>query len=488
MPPTKPSVKLVLLNPPKFHQVWAGVPDVFNDQRAHIYPPMGIMQLAAFLKASTRHAVALLDAQPGLWSHEDTAARVLAERPDVVGITATTHAIRSAATMARTLRAARPDLRIVLGGPHVSAFPEHALAIPEFDFAVRGDAERPVAALLDRLAEGGDPSGIPGILWRRDGAVVDNGPAEPVEDLDALPLPHREGLPHDRYYTPANIRGRTSTIIGSRGCPNQCVFCNVPHKFRARSAAHIVDEMAECATRYGIEEIHFIDDLFNSSVQRVMDISEEILRRGVKMLWGYKASCRNVTPEMLRVAKRAGCYRIHYGVETHSDEGLLAINKKLDVARIHEVFRMTREAGVVSIAYMMVGCPHEKSPEDVLRAIPFLRSLDPNYVVYSLFTPYPDTEIFRQGAALGLWDADVWIRFMRDPQPGVKLPTVWTQWMDEPTLLDLFKRVNRAFYFSPRVLWRTARGISGPAHLTRVLRGGLSVAKLQLIRPGSGRI
>jgi radical SAM superfamily enzyme YgiQ (UPF0313 family) len=479
---------LVLLNPPKFHQVWAGVPDVFNDQRAHIYPPMGLMQLSAFLKATTGHEIFLVDAQPDRWSHEETTKRVLDLRPDVVGITATTHAVCSAATMARGIRRAAPGVRLLLGGPHVSAFPDHALAVPEFDMAVRGDAERPVAALLDRLAGGGEPDGIPGVLWRRDGAVVDNGVAEPWEDLDALPLPDRDGLPHHRYYTPANIRGRTSTLMGSRGCPNQCVFCNVPHKFRARSAAHIVDEMAACRDRHGIEEIHFIDDLFNSSVQRVIDISEEILRRGVKMLWGFKASCRNVTPEMLRVAKRAGCYRIHYGVETHSNEGLQAINKKLDIDRVHEVFRMTREAGVVSIAYMMVGCPHERSPEDVLRVIPFIRRLDPNYVVYSLFTPYPDTEIFRRGAEIGLWEADVWIRFMRDPRPGTKLPTVWTQWMNEDTLLDLFKRVNRAFYFHPRVLFRTVRSISGPAHLARIVRGGLSVARLQLIPPGSGRI
>ena len=481
-------MKLVLLNPPKHYQVWAGVPDVFNDQRAHVYPPMGIMQLAAYLKANSSHEITIVDAVPFYWSYEETTRRILALKPDAVGLTATSHGILSAATAARLIKAAAPDVKIVLGGPHVAAFPEHALAVPEFDFAIRGDAEKPTHQLLDCLAEGRDPVGIAGIQWRKNGSIEDNGVAEPIENLDALPLPEREGLPNDRYYTPSNICRVTSTIMSSRGCPNRCTFCNVPHKFRTRSAAHIVNEMEECQKRYGIQEIHFIDDIFNINAKRVIDISEEILRRGVRMKWGFKASCKQVTPEMLRIARRAGCYRLHYGVETHSNEGLRALNKGITIDRIHEVFRMTRDAGLLSIAYMMIGCPHETSPEEVMKVIPFMRQLNPDYVVYSLFTPYPDTDVFKQGGELGLWDKDVWIRFIRNPQPGFHLPTMWTQHMDQDTLLQLFKKVNRAFYFSPRVLMRTMTRLRGPTHLARIIRGGISVAKLQLLSVDSGRI
>jgi len=481
-------MKLLLLKPPKEYQVWAGVPDVFNDQRAHVYPPMGIMQLSAYLKANTPHDIHMLDAVPHFWTTEETARRAAALKPDVIGMTATSHGVLSVAMMARALKAAAPDTRILLGGPFVSAFPEYALAVPEIDVAVHGDGEEPTRALLDVLADGADPVDVPGVLWRRDGEVVDNGPAEPFKDLDALPLPDREGLPNDKYYTPSNAYGMTSTVMGSRGCPNRCVFCDVPHRFRARSPAHVVDELEECVNRYGIEEVHFIDDIFNISTQRVVAIAEEILRRNVTIKWGFKASCRQVDREMLRIARRAGCFRLHYGVETHSNAGLEALQKDLTLDRIFEVFAMTREEGLVSIAYMMIGCPHEASAEDIRQVKPFIRKLDPDYVVYSLFTPYPDTRIFQTGAELGLWAPDVWTDFLRDPRPGVKLPTMWTQYMDEPTLLELFKDVNRAFYFSPRVVYRTLRGLRSPSHLARVARGGLSVAKLQLIRPGSRRI
>jgi anaerobic magnesium-protoporphyrin IX monomethyl ester cyclase len=481
-------MKVVLLKPPKFLQVWAGVPDVFNDPAAHIYPPMGIMQLSSYLKESTEHEIVLIDAVPSLWSYEEATQQVLNHKPDVVGITTTTHSILCAATMARLLKAASPDTTIVLGGPHVSAFPEIALEIKEFDYAVQGDGETAMRELLECLAKNEKPTGVKGIIWRNDDKVVSNGPAVPLEDLDSLPLPDRENLPTERYYTPSNAYRVASTIMGSRGCPNQCVFCNVPHRFRARSPRHIVDEMVECVERYGIQEIHFIDDIFNISAKRVIEISEEILRRGVHIHWGFKASCNQVTPEMLKIAKRAGCFRIHYGVETHNQEGLKALNKGITIERIHEVFQMTRDAGLIAIAYMMVGCPHEKDPEEVLKIIDFIRKLNPDYVVYSLFTPYPDTEIFKVGAERGLWEADVWEKFICDPQPGVKLPTMWTEHIDEDTLLMLFKRTNRAFYFSPKVLLRTLLHLKSPAHLARIIRGGMSVLKLQLLSVTSRRI
>lgn len=481
-------MKVVLLKPPKGLQVWAGVPDVFNDQAAHIYPPMGLMQLSAYLKRHTAHEIRLVDAVPFLWSEEETLARVLELRPDVVGITSTTHSILCAATMARLIRKAAPKIRLVLGGPHVSSFPQHALAVREFDFAVRGDGEIPMQELLDCLESQAEPADIKGVIWRQGEEIVDNGPAEPVKDLDSLPLPDREDVPNERYYTPSNAYKVASTIMGSRGCPNRCVFCNVPHKFRARSPAHIVDEMEECWKKYGVQEIHFIDDIFNISVKRVVEISEEILRRGVEMRWGFKASCKQVTPEMLQIAKRAGCFRLHYGVETWSDEGLEALNKGITVERIREVFRMTHDTGLTAIAYMMIACPHEKTPSEVLSTIPFIRSLAPDYVVYSLFTPYPDTDIFVEGARRGLWASDVWERFMCDPQPGVQLPTMWTEHMNEEELLDLFKRVNRAFYFSPRVVGRTLLNLKSPAHLARVIRGGISVLKLQFLNVTSRRI
>ena len=70
-------MRLVLVKAPKDRQVWAGVPDVFNDRHAHLYPPMGIMQLAAYLRTATEHDIRILDAVPMDWSFEETVQQIL---------------------------------------------------------------------------------------------------------------------------------------------------------------------------------------------------------------------------------------------------------------------------------------------------------------------------------------------------------------------------------------------------------------------------
>jgi radical SAM superfamily enzyme YgiQ (UPF0313 family) len=277
-------------------------------------------------------------------------------------------------------------------------------------------------------------------------------------------------------------------VLGSRGCPTKSVFCTVPHKFRARSPGNVVDEMEYCLNVHGIDDFHFIDDLFNSSVERVIAISEEILRRNLELHWGYKASCKHVTPEMLRISARAGCYRMHYGVETGTNEGLAALNKVLTTDRIEEVFTWTKAAKIRSIAYMMVGCPHEETEEMIWRTAKFVSRLRPDYVVYALFTPYPDAPIWAEGVRRGLWERDAWLKFIRDPQPGYKLPTTWNEHFTEPQLFDIFKRLHRSFYFDPRVILKTLLTVDNPTHLKRLLHGGLSLLKLETIRAGSRRL
>ena len=481
-------MKLVLLHPPKFNQVWAGVPDVFNDKKAYVWPPMGIMYLTSYLRQNSSHDVTYLDAVPYDWSYEQTVREVLKHDPDVVGVTATTHNVLNAAIMFRLLKEAAPKVTRIFGGPHIAAFPDEALAWPEVDYAFQGDAEQSLLQFLDAMQAGDSPTDIPGMHWREDGEHKRSHPYEPIEDLDFFPFPDRHAVPHHLYYTPSNIKKYSTTIFGSRGCPNHCVFCTVPHNFRARTPENIVDEMAYCKDVLGVEDFHFSDDLFNYSEERVIAISEEILRRNLKVLWGFKASCKAVSPEMLRIARRAGCYRMHWGVETGTDEGLKALNKTLTTDRIIEVFNWSRAAKIRNIAYMMVGCPHEKTRDQIFDTARFVRKLKPDYVVYALFTPYADAPIFNEGVELGLWKGDEWLNFIRDPQLGYQLPTAWTQYFTEPELFQIFKELHRQFYMNPLVIARTLMTVNNPTHLLRILRGGLQILKLETIRSGSRRL
>ncbi len=482
-------MKVLLIHAPKSGQVWAGVPDVFNDKHAYLYPPLAVMYLSSWLKRHTQHQVQVIDGVVDDLSYVEVGARAAAFKPDVIGISATSsHSLVDVRGCIEAVRRTCPGAFVVLGGAHVNAFPELSLAL-DVDAAIHGDGEVPLTRLLEALESGEDLEGVPGIILRGPGGELLVGePAPPVEDLDSLPFPDRAACPPIKYFTPGMRGGRNTTMMSSRGCPHQCVFCDVPHRYRARSPENVVDEIVECVERHGIDDIHFVDDLFNVSPQRVMDISEEILRRGVKVGWGYKASIRQTTREMIRLAKRAGCYRMHYGVETFTEHGLEALNKKATVEEIRQVVQMTKEEGVKVIVYMIIGSPHERTAQEILDVIPFMHDLAPDYVVYSLFTPYPDAPIFAEGVARGLWEADVWERFMRDPRPDHGLPTTWNEHISKEELLQVFKRVNNAFYFHPRTMARTFSRIRTRAELHHILLGGFQLARMWFLRSKSTSI
>ncbi len=465
------------------------MPDIFNGPDAYLFPPMGIMYLSAHLKTHTHHEVFQFDAVERGWTAEETAREVARVKPDVVGVTSNSHNLVNVREVIEETRKLIPDIFVVIGGSHVTSFPAEAAQFPGVNAAIRGDGEEPLTELLSHLEKGTDWHAVKNVSYLDDaGDPVVNEKTEPTKDLDVYPFPDREGLIPDRYYTPGMKEARATTLMSSRGCPFNCTFCNVPHRYRTRSAKNIVDEMEYCSRELGIKEFHFIDDIFNITTDRVNEISNEILSRNLKVYWGYKAGCLAVDEEMLALSRKAGCIRVHYGVETWSDAGLIALQKKAREADIRRAFKLTRDAGIRPIAYMIAGCPHEKTPEEVLSAVPFVLSLKPDYVVFSLYTPYPDAPVFQEGVAKGLWDADCWKKFMINPTREYNLPTVWNEHMDKDTLVWLLKQVHNRFYFNPRVLIRTGLSMRTVPEAVRLIRGGLILMKLQFLRATTRRI
>lgn len=479
-------MRIILLNPLKKYQVWAGVPDIFNDPNIYIFPPLGLLYLHAYLKKhAPHHEVWIVDAYAHQKDFDDLERDIVEFSPDLVGIMTQTHDLVDVFKSIQTIKKVKPDTHICLGGAHIWVFPEEAINLPGVDSAVWGDGEITFTELVETLERKGDLRDVAGILFKeKEGQVIRTENREEAKDLDIFPFPDRTAIDYRRYYTPATREALTTTMITSRGCPLRCVFCDTRKNYRSRSPKNIVDEMEICVRDLGIKEIFFIDDIFNVTSQRVIDIANEILARGLKVKWGFKSTCRGVTAEMLKIAAQAGCVKIHYGVETGTDEGLRAMNKSVTIAEIKQTFRLTREAKIRSIAYMMIGCPHEKTREDIVKTINFVNDLDPDFVVYALYSPYPDAAIFQEGVKRGLFAGDVWLNFMRNPTEDFDLPTVWEEHFSEEELIEIFKIAHRAFYLRPQKVLQTLKDLHSFAEFKRMFLGGLSLIKMEFLRPG----
>ena len=463
---------------------------MFNDRFAYLFPPLAVMYISSYLKKHTDHQIEVIDCVVDNLSFDDIAQAVKRIAPDVVGISATaSHNLVNVAKSITAIKSANPDAFIVMGGAHVNSFPELAAQLKGVDAAIRGDGERPLIRLLEAIENGNELETVPNIIFQRPDGTIFSGEMIPnIEDLDSFPFPDREACPPGKYYTPGMRGARATTMISSRGCPYRCVFCNVPTGYRSRSPENIVAEMKLCVEKYKVQDIHFVDDLFNLNPERVIKISEEILRQGVKVGWGYKASVRQTNREMIKIAKRAGCYRMHYGVETFTPEGLKALNKKVTLDEIRNIFEMTKQEGLKAIAYMIIGCPHEKTAEDILKVNDFMKKLKPDYVVYSLFAPYPDAPIFKIGTEKGLWKADCWEKFMLDPTEDYDLPTAWEEHLTKEEQLRIFKKVNRSFYFNPKVFFKTLLSMRSLSEIKRIFLGGISLIRMEFLRPKDRQI
>ncbi len=471
-------MKVLLINPPSEHMITTNIPAVVDEERGY-NPPLGLLYVAGYAEAKTSHQIRVLDCQVEELGHAGLEARIRAEDPDVVGIQALTFTIIDARMVADAVKRAKPSCRVVMGGPHVHIYARETLRIPSVDFAVKGEGEVGFAQLLSAL-EGLLPfNQVAGLCWRDEatGKILDNPPAPPIENLDALPFPARHLTPVDKYYSILAKRNPITTMFTSRGCPYRCLFCDRPtmgRRFRSHSALTVVNEMETCL-KLGIHEFFLYDDTFNVNRKRVFEICDEIKKRKLDLSFDIRARADRMDEEMLIALKSAGCDRIHYGVES-ADEAILAtLLKDLDLNQVRKIFKLTRAHGMKTLAYFMIGNPGEDRPT-ALKTIEFAKELDPDFVHFSVLTPFPATAIYYKALEEGRYEKDYWAEFAADPRPDF-IPRLWEEYMTRDELVDLLKYAYKSFYLRPKVLMKNA-SVHSPLDLFRKARAGLKMLRV----------
>ncbi|MBI5162485.1 MAG: cobalamin B12-binding domain-containing protein [Magnetospirillum sp.] len=488
-------MQILILNPPAQYTV-VEHPDEHGEEFLEAdsfgeFPPLGALYVMTYAQAhTTGHSFHFIDCVAEGVGHDTLAARVAAIRPDVVGITSFTIGLVDVVKAARTVRAIVPDVHLCLGGHHPIAFPFEAAELPEFDSIVVGEGEVAFTDLLKALEKGEDFTGILGVYtkesigrWRGQGFAdkrflnrVTVPPAY-VEDVDSLPIVDRRPIRHVRYRNILGVTDDLATILSSRGCPYRCTFCDVPYKsYRPRDPDKVLDEVEACQA-LGYKEFRFYDDLFNINEAKVMAFCDAIERRGLKFVWDFRGRVNGVTYDSLVRAKTCGLRMISFGVETGSDLGLRELKKGTTVTKVADAFRWCRELGIVTVADFIIGLPFEKTVADVKRNLSFLVGLDPDYAQISILTLYPNTELYDQGVAKGLVDAEAWRRWVLDPKPGFKVDH-WEEHLDLATLVKLQKGAYRSFYFRPRYILRSLMQTGSLYELAAKAKGALTLLNL----------
>ena len=366
--------------------------------------PLGLACLNAALRRAGHHTQ-WADGLAGTESIEAVLARY---QPDVVGISIRNiddAIIRKQETFFDQLTPLGEIIRqhtnapVVVGGSGFSIFPRPLLALSGADYGIQGEGETGLVALLAALKPGGDLAGVPGLVYRENGAIRLNPPGggQSGEALEAADRP----AAITEYYLRASGMMNLQT---QRGCACHCCYCTYPliegRHHRRRHAEAVAGEFAllQCL---GARYVFIVDSVFNSSPRHVTEICEALLRHHVKMAWGCFLRPQGLTPELMRLMKRAGLAHIEFGSDSFCDEVLAAYHKGLTFEDILASSELAAREAVDFCHFLICGGPGETG-DTLQRGFAASRRLK-NAVIMAMvgMRIYPGTRLFAQAVAEG---------------------------------------------------------------------------------------
>ncbi|MHC5211174.1 MAG: B12-binding domain-containing radical SAM protein [Planctomycetota bacterium] len=475
--------QVVFVNPP-YERIARGYEFVKNITNRS--PSLGLLHLASEVRQFGWEP-SIIESDVADMDVDDVARELIATAPRYVGITLFTVGVWGAAAIARKVKAALPDTIVIVGGPHISSMGQETMErFPEFDLAVVGEGERPLVDLLKALEDGTELAEVPALLYR-EGGELRTTPGLPIDKvLDELPMPAWDLLPGFPEAYPAAVfdfpRGPVATIAASRGCPFHCRFCDTSTfgaKIRRYSAPKVFEMMQHLHDEYGVRHVLFVDDLFLASREKVTELCELILERGLKMTWTCTARVDTVKPDVLQLMKRAGCWEISFGLETGSNELLEKMDKMARVESSEQAVGWAAEAGIRTKGLFMLGYPGE-TRETIAKTKDFVRRIPMTIMNLTKFTPYPGSPIYRDLYGTNIRE-DVW-----EKMNGMNF--VWAP--DGFTVEQLdreYQGVLTAFYRRPRVGLHYMKLMAmHPGHVARMSRflAGYAVAKTKSLLSG----
>jgi len=223
-----------------------------------------------------------------------------------------------------------------------------------------------------------------------------------------------------------------TTIIAMRGCPAKCIYCSVPgfcgNRLRKRSPQNVIDELKECFMKYGVKSFSFLDDTFTYDKQWVMDFCRMMVKTGLnkKMTWLCLTRVDNVDDELMKMLKKAGCYKIELGIESGSQEILRRIGKNISIPQIRKAFAIAKRNKMKTMAFAIIGFP-----------------------LYA--TPYPGTPFYEYCMKRRLIIAKGWSDYVFLKKSMVRNEKD----LSTKDILLLKKYIERSFYLRPSYMIKT---------------------------------
>ena len=430
-------MQILLLSPPTISAVKAVV--------GTTGPPLGLAYLASMVRDA--HDVRIVDSLAEDYNYGDVERIIKKYDPDVVGITSTTSMIPDAYVIAKIAKRYNENVKIVMGGPHVTFLPERTFQeCPYIDFIVRGEGELTFRELINSLERDGDPSNILGLSINLRDKVRNNPPRPLIKDIDTIPMPSYDLLPMEKYQANGV---RFGTVMTSRGCPFNCAFCSSSLQFgkrwRGHSDSRVIEELKHLHEKYRIREIEFLDDTFTLNKHRAIRIARRIVKEGLDISWSASSRVDTFTEEVAEAMKKSGCHTIYFGIESGSRKTLNFIGKGITPEQSISAVKKAKRHKLRALGSFVIGFP-EETKEDIKKTIKFSKKVGVDFAQFTIATPYPGTRLWKYASAKKLILTFDWRKYTT-LDPVMKLKNFTSQ-----QITKLLQKAYISFYLRPSFL------------------------------------
>ncbi len=307
------------------------------------------------------------------------------------------------------LKEANRNLVLAIYGPVVSHVLKRLQWEPCLDYILQGEPDETVY----ELTIGRPEEEVLGIIYRRGETWIASPPRPFLKELDRLPFPKWELLPYQRYTLPkSSITAPVPFLpmLTSRGCPFGCHYCPYPVgqglPWRYRSPRNVVDEIEHLVKDLGIQYILFRDPMFSLRQKRVIEICNEIQRRGLVFKWKCETRPDCLNEETLRAMAAAGCDGINFGVESAEVEIQANVGRKpISREDIIEIVALCRKLGIKTFCFFIIGLPGD-TVQTILETIAFAIRLRANWIQFTAASPFIGTKLRDWAISQGLTSED----------------------------------------------------------------------------------
>lgn len=284
---------------------------------------------------------------------------------------------------------------IVLGGAGYSIFPDEALAYLGADYGVAGDGEAAFVELLERLAAGRSPAGVPGVYVAGEAAQTSRAWST---DLDGLPL-------WDDALAPKSDPDVWIPVQSRRGCPNDCSYCSTSRiqgrPIRCRSPRRVAEAIGRLI-RAGHRRFFFVDNSFNIPEGHALELCAALSALDPPAIWRCILYPERVGERLVHAMAAAGCREVSLGFESGCPRILREMNKRFTPEDVRRTSDLLAAHGIRRLGFLLLGGPGE-TQDSVEESLAFARSLHLEDLRVTVgIRIYPGTPLARRAVADGV--------------------------------------------------------------------------------------